>query len=628
MLQSIRDRAQGVLAWVIVTIISIPFALWGIHEYLSPSSEIVIADINGTEINRRAFDYEYRRQLQMLRNRLGTEADLSTFAEIIKQNVLNEMIEEELLTQVTTAHGMRISNQMLAQEIQNIPVFQENGMFSTARYEQALQFEGMSPNDFEFQVRRGMLIDQLQQAVIRSEILPTQAHQEVQRLQQQQRLLSYIRIDLERFNTQIDVSDADIQTYFDAHQKDYYTQEKVRVDYIELSPENIAVLAQDSVDEALLEQRYHDQIAHFTTPVQWNASHILINEGDNAEHALQQAHALLARVRAGEDFAALATEFSADTGSAKQGGDLGTFGTGVMVAPFEQALAQLNVGELSEPVKTSFGYHLIKLNEVIPEVVRPFAEVREELLTAYLKEEADRRFYEIADQFANLAFEHPDSLDILAETMGLKKQTSDFFDRMNATGSLRHPKVTAAAFSDSVLKDGMNSEVIEIDDQHLLVLRLNSHEEARLRPLAEVRDDVIKILQQQNQRKAAQQLSETIVTALKDASGDRHAVAAQHNLTWSEARWIKRQDQTLEHAAIVREVFKLGRPQENDIFYTTLPLTDGEYAVVALLAVKDAEDIAPVSENDSLTLGEAHFKQVTQALKQQAKIKLYPDSLN
>jgi peptidyl-prolyl cis-trans isomerase D len=627
MLQSIRDRAQGVLAWIIVTIISIPFALWGIHEYLNPSSDIIIADINGSELSRQAFDYEYRRQMQILRSRLGADADLSAFASTIKRNVLAEMVEEELLTQIALKHNMRISDVMLAQEIQNISSFQENGAFSHVAYQQALQIQGMDPAAFEFQVRRSLLIDQFQQAVLYSEILPTDAYAEIQRLQTQQRLVSYARISQNRFQDSIEISAEDLSAYFDTHQRDYYTPEKVSIEYIELALENLAVSTDEALDESALEQRYHEQIAHYTTPAEWQASHILISEGEDSAAALQQAQEILVRLREGEDFAKLAEEFSADPGSAKQGGDLGSFGPGMMVPAFEEALKNMAAGELSEPVKTPFGYHIIKLNSVSPESVREFAEVREEILSAYHKEQADRRFYDMVDQFANLSFEHPDTLDVLADSMGLEKKISELFDRRGGEGILRHSQVIAAAFSDSVMKDGMNSEVLEISDQYMLVLRLKSHEEARPRDFAEVREEVATVLRQQRQREAAQTLAESVLEQLKN-NPDRHALAAQHELEWSDTRWVARQDQTLAQPEVVREVFKLGRPAPDQVFYHSIALANGDQAIIALLAVKDGEANEPAPEEESLALGEARFKLLTQALKEQAKIKLYPERLD
>jgi peptidyl-prolyl cis-trans isomerase D len=623
MLQNIRDNAQGWIAWVIVILISIPFALWGVQEYLNPTAKIIVAEVEGSELLRRDFDRDFRRQMQMMRSRLGNSVDLSMFEKTMKERVLNSMVEEELLTQTAVKNGMRISDMQLAMEIQSIPSFQENGKFSHERYQRALQIQGMSATGFEFMVRRAALVDQFQQNIIQSEILTPQEYVMLEKLQKQQRLVSTLTIPQARFQD-VEISDAEVEAYFNDNKQNYFTEEKVAVAYVELAADSLKIEAEE-IDEAQLQQRYDEQREHFTTPPTWKASHILIKTDKDPEAARKKAEDILARAKAGEDFAELAKEFSEDIISAKKGGDLGSFGPGRMVKPFEEALAALQPNDISELVESQFGLHIIKLHEKTEEVVKSFDEVHDGLLAQIKKEQAERRFYDSVDQFANLAFEHPDSLDILAETMGLEKQESELFSRSSAPDALSHSKIISAAFSTPVVKEAMNSEVIELDDQHVMVLRLTNHEEPQQRPLEEVKDDIVETLRAQKQKEAAEKLGQDILSALKE-NPDRQAVAAAHDLTWSDAEWLTRNGS--KQPNISRQVFRLGQPADNQVIFTGLN-RDSDYVVAVLLAIKQGEvkDQTPPAQQMT-ALGESSFSAVVEALKQRSDVKLYPEHLD
>ncbi|RKZ72565.1 MAG: peptidylprolyl isomerase, partial [Candidatus Parabeggiatoa sp. nov. 1] len=351
MLQRIRDGARGWLAWVIVGIISIPFAFWGINEYFNPSPKRVIAEVNGVELLEIDFRRQVSQQKQSLRTRFqNPNIDLSFLDEQIKQSTLKRMIEEELLVQSAIEAGMRIGDVLLANRIHSFSAFQEDGTFSQALYEQALGYQGLTPPRFELDIRRALITDQIREGVLRSALVTDYDQQQRTRLEEQERSISYLIIPASRFNNSVTITDADIETYYKEHAKQYMTPEKVSIEYVQLSQKDLISISSEPVSEETLKERYQERKASFIIPAQWKARHILIEVDseatvDEVEKAEQKAQELLAKIHAGDAFEELAKQFSDDFGSKRMGGDLGWFGPGRMVKPFEEALKPLKVGE-------------------------------------------------------------------------------------------------------------------------------------------------------------------------------------------------------------------------------------------------------------------------------------------
>ena len=646
MLQSIRDGAQGWLAWVIVVIICVPFALWGIQEYLHPSPKRVIAEVNGAELSETDFQQRVNQQKQRLYAMLqNQDMDLSFMNKQIRQSTLNQMIEEEVLVQSARNANMRIGDALLSSRIHSIPAFQENGKFSQERYEQAIRNQYPSPVAFEMAVRRELLANQIREGVLRSAVFTDYDQQQHTRLSKQQRSISYLIIPASRFNDSVTITDSDIESYYKEHAAQYMTPEKVSIEYVELSQDDL--ISPQTVDEKSLKELYEERKASFTTPGQFQARHILVKfdseEPAEVETASIKARDLLAKINAGESFEELAKLSSDDGGSKNKGGNLGWFGEGAMVKPFEDAVKTMQVGEVSDLVRTQFGWHIIKLEDIKPEKIRTFAEVRDQLNKDIQTERSESAFYEKAERFANLAFEHPESLSVLTETLGLQSKTSELFDRSggNRQNIISNRKVIEAAFSGTVLKERFNSDVIGIGEQHIVVLRLREHEPAQPKSLADVKPEIVTALKQERTKVEAQTLGKTLLEQIKQ-NGDSEKLGKVNDLSWSPAHWIGRKDTTLKQPAIVREVFKMGQPpKENKALYQGIELSNGDYAIVALLAVKDgvatsetesadakAPDKSKLAEQQQQAFGESEFKQLVSGLKAKAEIKDYSIKLS
>ncbi|TGO03464.1 hypothetical protein PN36_06040 [Candidatus Thiomargarita nelsonii] len=635
MLQNIRDGARGWLAWVIVTIICVPFAFWGINEYFNPSPKRVIAEVNGVELS----EYDFQQQVNQQKRRLydmfkDQNIDLSFMDKQIRESTLTQMIEEEVLVQSVSEAGMQIGNDLLASRIHTEPAFQEDDVFSQKQYEEVLGYQGMSPTRFEWLIRRELLTSQIRQGVLRSALFTDYDEQQQARLEKQQRFISHLIVPASRFKDSITITDADIEAYYKDHAKQYRTPEKVSIEYVEMSGEDLVIT--QSIDEETLKQQYQQRKASFTTQAQWKARHILIEgDADELEAAEKKVQEVLAKIKAGEAFEDLAKAYSDDIGSQKQGGDLGWFGPGRMVKPFEDAVKALKVGEVSEPVKSQFGFHIIKLDDSKPEMVRPFAEVRTELVQEIQKEYADSEFYGQVDEFANLAYEHPNSLEVLADTLNLESKTTELFERRGGEGILSNRKLIEAAFSETVLKEGYNSDPIEIGEQHVVVLRLKEHVSAKAKPLAEVKEAIVSAITQERTQEKAKKLGKSLIVQIKE-NGDPNAPIKEHDgLNWSAAKWVERKDST--QPAIVSEAFKIGRPAEDKALYQGIELGNGDYALVAVLDVKDGEATPPDEESESAdepeqddakqqAVGESEFSQLVSGLKAAAEIKDYSGS--
>ncbi len=638
MLQSIRDRAQGWLAWVIFILIAIPFALWGVHEYATPKQTVAVAEVNDVQIHAQDFDNEVQMQQRQLRAMVKQPGmDLSFMDAQIRQSTLDRMVEHEVLLQTAYNQGLRIGDALLLSHLHNLPYFQEQGKFSQVAYEQVLRSQGFQPTVFEGRMRRELLVEQLQQGVSRSAFLTSFDQQQREKLNEQQRLVTYVVIPTQRFENAVTVTDAEIEAHYKSHSQDYMTPEKVSVQYVEFSNENIA--PKEELSEEVLKQRYEERKTGYTTPPQWHARHILVKTEANATpeqltEAENKAKDLIAKHQAGQSIDALAKQYSDDPGSKSSGGDLSWFGEGAMVKPFEEAVAALKDGEVSSaPVKSQFGFHIIERIESKPAATRSFDEVKTELKAALQKEQAETEFYTQQEQFANLAFENPTSLEVLAKTLNLQVKESGLFDRSGIAKDpiFSKPEVTKAAFGDNVLKDNYNSEVVELEPMHVTVLRLKDQESPKAKPLEDVKTEITTKLKAEKMQAETQKLAEALLGQLKQPNADPDALAKDNQLNWSNSQWVKKSVSTFPYPFVVQEAFKLGTPEKDRALYQTVKLSNGDYALFALLEVKEGAGAETKEDQKTETIrmaiGDSDFQQFTNSLKSAAKIKVHTEKM-
>jgi len=589
MLQNIRDKAQGWIAWAIVILISVPFALWGIQSYLGIGSEPVVASVNGQEITQRQLDQRYQNFRQELRRQLGAAYRPELFNDQrMRKEVLKRMVREDVILQASHDMGLRSGDQLVRAAIMSIDAFKKDGRFDQQLYERGVRLQGLTTTGFEERVRRMLLSDQLSQAVQGSTFITEHELDETLRLENQTRDLAYFVIPAKDFVDDGAIDADTIKAYYEAHQSSFRSPEQVKLQYILLNATTAGKTLK--VDDAALRGFYNSHQEKYGIPEQRRASHILIRLDKDASPAAVKAAKqklldLRRRAEQGEDFAELAKANSQDPGSAAKGGDLGFFGRGLMDPAFEKAAFALKPGEISEPVRSRFGLHLIKLSDIKPGRVKPFEQVRAEVEKQYRKSEGERRYFEMAERLADLSYEDPSSLDPAASTLKLEIHESGWIDRNGngGEGVLRSPKVLAAAFSPDVLEEHNNSELIELDQEQSLVLRVVDHREASIKPLKEVREQIVNTIRSERAANKAKAEAESRLARLR-AGEELASVAGDYPVT--RRKGVKRSDRSLP-PVLLKAVFRSPRPAADKPVPGMVAMLGGDYGLFDLLAVKD-----------------------------------------
>jgi peptidyl-prolyl cis-trans isomerase D len=629
MLQAIRERAQGWIAWLIVFLISIPFALWGIQSYTGIGDEPVAAVVNGADITQRDLDQRFQNTRMELRERLGGAYRPELFDDRqLRAEVLGDMIREHLVIETSRALGLRASDQEVRLAVLSDPAFQARGRFDKDIYETRLRQSGMVPAQYEDRIRQRLLGSQLHRALVATELVTAREIDEATRLTRQRRDFSYVTLPAQRFVSDDPVSDADIAAYYEANRTRFETPEQVKVEYLVLDAEHLS--GGGAPRDDTLREVYTAHPERFGQPERRRARHILVTVPAGADAAVEaQAKAAIGaareRIAKGEDFAAVAKDVSQDPGTKARGGDLGEFGLGVMDPAFEQATFSLAQGQISEPVRSRFGYHLIEVTGVASASTKPFDAVRAELIAEVTKQEAAARFFDQSERLATLVYETQDSLVQAAEQLGLSVQISDWVPRSGGAGLFANPKVLNAAFSDDLIKQGVNSELIEPDKDRMqvVVLRVLEHRDAAARPLEEVRGEVVTTLRQQRARQAAVASAEAMSKRVGEGLG-LGDVASDYAVErpGSVARDDHRVPQRVRDLA-----FTLPRPAERAASAGAGELEDGAVLVVVSRVEDGSQDPAAESAQAMAmaeSIGSQGYRHLVEDLESRAKIERKP----
>lgn len=500
MLQQIRDKITGWFAILLLGAIAVVFIFWGI-ETTSTVNQFA-AKVNGEKIPletvRRAWQDRQGELQQAMRDELPEE-----LVKTEQQRLVDQFIRRELLVQRAGELGYRVSDRELAEAVAAIPALQVDGKFSRDRYAALLRSQGRSETDFEADFRRELEVNQLRNAMAVSAFaLPGEMRRRVE-LEGEVREVDLAVVPAAAYAAGVTVTPEAVEAWYREHQSSFQTPETVALQYVELTLSEVAA-GVAVTDEAL--RQFYDQVSaeRYATAERRRGRHILVESGSDDAAALAKAEKLLAQARAGEDFAALAAQNSDDPGSKGQGGDLGWATRESFVAPFSEALFGMAPGEIRGPVKTQFGYHVIRLDEVEPAHERSFEEVRTELESDYRQEQAQAAFYERSQQLADEAFASLSELDSVAQKLGLELRTVEGFTRQGGGRFGSDRKVIDAAFSDEVLLERQNSPAINVGEESVVVLRVTDHKPAAQRPLDEVRAEVEASVRNDGARKAAE----------------------------------------------------------------------------------------------------------------------------
>jgi peptidyl-prolyl cis-trans isomerase D len=637
MLQLIRDNATGWIAWGIVILISIPFALWGIHQYVTPEGSVAVATVDDTEIGYYDFQRQYARRRQQLQSILGTGLIEGEEDARLRRDVLDAMIDSEVLVGSAAASGMRVGDEQLAGTIRTQEVFQSEGGFSQALYEGWLRSQGYSPGGFEQDLRRSVLEQQIALGVSQSEFLSGSGLRDAVRVRMQTRTFSLLTIPVSDFGVP-EPTDSEIRSHFEAHRGEYTAPERLRLRYLEISLDEIA--AGVKADDEELRALFDAEPERFVTPEKREVSHILVSvpsdsgEDDDAG-TRERLVALKGRIAAGESFEDLARDNSDDPGSAPAGGALGFIERGMMVPEFEQAAFALATGEVSDPVRSSFGWHLVKVTSVQESRNATFDEVRDQVLAQYQSREAERIFAERVDTLANVTYENPESLETGARELGLPIRESGPVTRDGQSDDAiaSQPAVVAAAFSSDVLDEGNNSEPIEFEPGRVVVVRAFAHEPSRELSLEEARADIAADLQADARREAVTERGRALLEELR-GGWDADAAAADVGLEWSRFEDVGRTGGGGVSGQILEVAFRMPRPGSGTPQFDGMLDDHGDFVIVSLSRVDDG-DIASLNDDETGVLrrtleadvGRSVFDAFVRGRRQSADVKIIEQNL-
>ena len=512
MLQWINDRMK-IFGWLFVLPLAIVFAVWGVQGIVSFTTRQDSAlQVNGEAVNMTQLREAYQRELAQL-NRLYPDEMPAAVRSEIQQRIVDEFVTTALIQQQTRDLRYVVSDQQLAASIASYPAFQLNGKFDKASYEALLSARGYTVDRFEAEQRDLLKSRELEGGLFTSSFVTQGELRRAIALKDETRELAFATLPLARFSAQVHVDEAAIAAYYDKHKSEYMTPETVHLSYVALKVQDAA--AGIVADEPALRAFYETVKDRYVQPERRRARHILISAAGDAAAAKKKADEVYAlATKPGADFAALAKEYSADAGSAKEGGDLGFGEREFYVAPFADALFSMKPGEIKGPVKTEFGWHIIKLEEIQPGASKSFEELREQLVPEYRKAEAERRFGEEQEKIEQLAFEQSGSLEPVAKALGLTIQDVPEFHKGMAGNELAsNPKVLQAAFSADVL-GGQNSKAIELAPGSVVVLRASDHKMPEQQTLSQVHEKVAEAARREAESAAAHRAADQVAAAV------------------------------------------------------------------------------------------------------------------
>ncbi|MCE7951072.1 MAG: peptidylprolyl isomerase [Xanthomonadales bacterium PRO7] len=590
MARTLHERFSGPFVKVVLGIIGVVFGgFFGIQQYFNPRSETYVATVNGHEISQDEFRDRYNNYRAQTQRMMGAQFDAQEFdTPERKRELLDQMINEQLLLQANEKLGIVVPVTAIREEIMGIPAFQVDGKFNPDQYRLLLASQRKSPEEFEQSVSQDIALRQLTGQIALSSLVTTADVNTYLRLRDQTRDFWFVK--LPKPDAGAAIADADIDAYYKAHADQFMTPEKVSLDYVELDASKMQ--SDTKPDDAALKKMYDEQKSKFVSPEQREASHILIAVGKNADAAAQKAALAKAEgiekeLKAGKDFATLAKADSDDLGSKTQGGDLGWLEKGVTDPAFESALFAMKKGDVSDPVKSADGYHIIWLRDVHPEAVRSFDEVKDELAKKYVDEQREHEYSDISGKLTDAIYQDPSSLAPAAKALGLEVQKTGLFARSGGTGIATNPAVVKAAFSNSVLSEGNTSDPIELGTDHIVVVRVDQHVKPEPQPLDAVREQIRTTLSAQQSAKAAKERADALLARLRKGEA-LDKVAAELKLAPVEEKGIGRDAANLEKP-LVDAVFALPRPAAGKSVPGMVALNADSYALFQLDAVKEGD---------------------------------------
>ncbi|MGA7180549.1 MAG: SurA N-terminal domain-containing protein [Thiobacillaceae bacterium] len=627
MLEAIRDRAQGWIAKVILALIIVPFALWGIESYFNKGGGgDVVAEVGKARIYRQEFTEALQNQAEQLRQTAGAKYDPAiSQSKEFRETVLDGLVNRKALLLAIQDAKLIAPDREVAAIIQQIPLFQENGQFSRERYDATLRQHGLTAAGFENQTRQEILLRTFQAPMVSGIVVSKTTADQLARLVAQQREVAWVDVMPAKFAADAQPTTADIEAYYNNHKADYTDPEAARVEYVVLSKEAMAAHAQPTEQD--VQNFYQANESKFGEPELRTASHILIAapKGDAVarQKAKARAEALLVEIKKNPgSFAEVAKRDSQDPGSAVNGGSLGANPRGVMVKAFDDAVFSMRVGELRGPVETDFGYHIIRLDGITPAKVVPLASVRDSVIAELRAQQGQRLFAQAAENFSNLVYDQSTTLKPAADAYHLPLQASDWISRKGGTAPLDDPKLLDAIFSPDSIKSRQNTEAVETAKGALVSARVIDYRPAKLHALAEVSPSIKEKLVAENSARLAEKKGQVLLNRL--GKGEEPALA------WSSFQTVSRQQPGPFNAQTLPIIFRVNTSKLPS--YTGVTMPDGRYRLVRISRVSEPSTIDPnviaeLEDNLRQTFARVDSEAYLTLAKSQYKVEIKPGAL-
>ena len=620
MFDAVRNNKR--IVQIFLGLIALPFAFFGVDSYVRNAGVgSDVASVGKTKITVQQFEQSMRERQDQMRQSLGASFQPEMMnSPAVRQTVLNSLIDQRLLLLEAEKSNLQVGNAALSEVIRRIPTFQEEGKFSLARYEAVLRSQGMSQQQFEANLRQDLTLQQLFGVVGEAALVGNSQAEALLRIQTEERRFSEIFFLPEQYAGKVKIEADAVQKYYDENPAQFQVPEQVKAEYLTLSLDSL--LAQTTVNENDVKAWYESHTDRYQQAEERRASHILITAEKDDDKARAKAEEVLAEVRkAPAKFAELARKYSQDPGSAQKGGDLGFFGRGMMVKAFEDTVFALKDGETSDVVKSDFGYHVIRITGIKPGKQRPLAEVRAEIENELKRQAAMRKFAETAEAFNNTVYEQSDSLQPAADKFKLKVQKSGWLNKevdpsqAALLGPLANPKILKGLFSEDSIKHRRNTEAVEVAPNTLVAARVAEHHPAELRPFAEVKGEVEKILRSREAARLAREAGEARLAELR---------AGTDKQNWSPVRSVTRLQARQLPPQAIQALFKAN--VDKLPAYTSADLGAG-YVILKIVKVERPEKIdeamlKSLQQQFAEIVGQEDMSAYLSALRQRYKVEI------
>lgn len=593
LIQEMRSRSQGIIAKVIVGMIVVVFALFGfgsITTYLSPVPKV--ATVNGEDISRQEFDVavERNRRLMLAQDQSVSEID----EEALRDNVLSGLVNRRLMLAAAEDLDLFYGDELINRDILATPVFQTEGIFNANLFRSVIGNVGYSPIQYKREMAQDKKIQQLSHALRSSAFLTKNEATRASSLAQQKRDMAYMLLEVEKLMNKEEVTEDEVKNWYQSRAEEYMTEETVDLQYLEIKRSDLMDKTEILEDEIL--SHYETEKESYSQGERRRFAHILIESSDevSVEEARIKAQKVYEKILSGEDFAELAKTFSDDKGSAEIGGDLEFQEAETFVPEFEKAGYALSLNEVSDPVLTEFGYHLIKLLDIEPEVVPELADIHARIEAELKDRKAEKNFLDLSSKLADIAYDATDLIEP-ADELGLKLLETGHVSRSETQGLAANKLVMEMAYSPDLLQDGNNSDIIEITPDHHVVIRVLDHKPSELKTLSLVEDEIVASIARERATFLAEEQAKEIVAMLEDGSGTKFVADTYH------VQWQVVEEAIRTQLGMVREInaeaFKLPRPEEGGKSVGYSLLDNGDAVVVSVSRVIEVEETALLDED-------------------------------